>query len=66
MIKSAYGAGFRAGMAKPLVGKLRINGTKVLLEPTCPFSPWNIICFVLWHTGHFDGQMKRLARKDAR
>jgi hypothetical protein len=60
MINSTYGAGFRAGFARPALSKPRADGTRLILEPVCPFPSWRFISFALWHSGRIDGQMKRL------
>ena len=60
MFNSTYGAGFRAGMC-PQPTRLRMNGTRVLVSPRCPFPAWRFISNAFWWSGYLDGKMKRLS-----
>lgn len=68
-IKSAYGAGYRAGLATPRV--MRVGGkhdTKQIVPPLnpydSPFAPrYRPMLALLWASGLLEGMIKRSTRK---
>lgn len=61
MFNSAYGAGWRAGMAKPKYRPLP-GGLKCIEIPVCPFSHWRFVSNALWHEGYYAGMKESLNR----
>lgn len=60
ILRSAYGAGWRAGMAHP-VAVPQPNGTKILHDAPCPFSGWRqFFLSIAWHDGFHAGRMVSL------
>ena len=60
-LKSAYGAGKRAGRAEPVF--LVANGLKYPVTPQCPFTPLQCLRYALWHEGFYNGTIQRLTMK---
>ena len=60
-LRSAYGAGNRAGRAQP--NTQVVNGHKYLKTPVCPFTGWQFVSLFLWHEGYYNGLMERLAKR---
>ena len=66
LIRSAYGAGWRAGMAQPVTVP-QPNGTKILRDAPCPFTGWlQCLLALAWHDGFHNGRMESLRRWLAR
>lgn len=59
-LKSACGAGWRAGRAEP--GIVLIDGHKYIESPVCPFTGWRFVSRFLWHQGYYNGIMQRLKK----
>lgn len=58
-IRTAYGAGYRAGMAKrPLVRPGGTRGIKVLKEVTNPYPPHRFVLNYAWFEGWRAGTME--------
>lgn len=58
-IRKAYGAGWRAGMARPAT--VVINGHKYLAAPQCPYTgTWQFALRWIWFTGKDKGTVRRL------
>ena len=61
-LKTAYGAGYRAGRVEPeQISVTKPDGREVsyLVPPTCPFPKRSLRSF-LWHEGYYEGQLERL------
>lgn len=57
-IKTAYGAGYRAGLAEPQI--ITLNGMNQYHRPACPYrGRFDILHIIAWNEGMNTGTHKR-------
>lgn len=62
MLKTTYGAGYRAGFAEPVLVS-KPNGLKEIAKPANPYAPRRFVSHFLWEQGAMAGQWKRVMGK---
>ena len=60
-LKSAYGAGVRAGRSYPPI--VVIDGINYVGKPECPFKRHQFLRAFLWNEGYYNGLMQRLTQR---